>query len=73
MQYIFINNIKEILRTGSNGSEKKNKINLQTIISTHSSHIVAESEFDDIKYFAKINSLRSKKDLLKEIQDEYDN
>lgn len=37
MQYIFINNIhvKEILRTGSNGSEKKNKINLQTIISTY--------------------------------------
>ncbi|MDD4714860.1 MAG: AAA family ATPase, partial [Candidatus Absconditabacteria bacterium] len=73
MQYIFINNIKEILRTGSNGSEKKNKINLQTIISTHSSHIVAESEFDDIKYFAKINSLRNKKELLKEIEDEYDN
>lgn len=28
-------------------------INLKTFMATHSSHIVAESDFDDIKYFVK--------------------
>lgn len=51
MQYIFIENIKTILKEGclSNG----NNLNLQTIITTHSSHIVSKSDFNDIKYFYK--------------------
>jgi predicted ATP-dependent endonuclease of OLD family len=65
MQYIFINNIKEILRTGSDGSENKNKVSLQTLITTHSSHIVAESNFDDIKYFEKIDVLSEKERQIK--------
>jgi putative ATP-dependent endonuclease of the OLD family len=45
LQYAFIRNIKEMLEQESKG------IVLHTIISTHSSHIVSQSEFDDIKYF----------------------
>lgn len=48
MQYVFIKNIKELLKEESS---KDVHLNLQTILSTHSSHITAESNFDDIKYF----------------------
>lgn len=45
MQYSFIRNIKNML------AEEAAGIKLHTIISTHSSHIVSQSDFDDIKYF----------------------
>lgn len=48
MQYVFIKNIKSLLKT-----EGKDLITLQTIISTHSAHITSQSEFNDIKYFYK--------------------
>lgn len=48
MQYVFIKNIKTLLSEG-----KKGLSSLQTIISTHSSHITSQSTFDDIKYFFK--------------------
>ena len=51
MQYVFINNIKNLL-TKSSGEKG---IKLQTIITTHSSHIVSQSDFNDIKYFNKDN------------------
>nr|WP_223843760.1 ATP-dependent endonuclease [Gluconobacter oxydans] len=52
MQAIFIKNIKELVgRSVSNADGIKRT--LQTILSTHSAHIVAESEFDDIKYLKK--------------------
>lgn len=52
MQAIFIKNIKNLVgRSVSNADGIKRT--LQTILSTHSAHIVAESEFDDIKYFKK--------------------
>lgn len=47
MQYIFIRNIKALL------AEAKSELHLQTVVSTHSSHIVAESDFSDIKYFSR--------------------
>lgn len=56
MQYIFIKNIKKLLSEGIKKElikeTKKESINrpLQYIITTHSSHIVADSDFDDIKY-----------------------
>ncbi|PKA43274.1 ATP-dependent endonuclease [Rhizobium sullae] len=54
MQAIFIANIKRLV-----GETIKNADGvarpLQTILSTHSAHIVAESDFDDIKYFRRIN------------------
>jgi predicted ATP-dependent endonuclease of OLD family len=71
MQYVFIKNIKALLeesRTRDDGIV----IQLQTAISTHSAHIVSESDFDDIKYLkknAESNSVESKN--LKALEDEY--
>lgn len=50
MQYVFIKNIKRMLI-----EESGEELNLQTIITTHSSHIVSQSNFDDIKYFHRQN------------------
>lgn len=47
LQYIFIRNIKNMLKKSYTDSG----IALQTLISTHSSHIVAASDFSDVKYF----------------------
>ncbi|NLR82028.1 ATP-dependent nuclease [Chitinophaga eiseniae] len=52
MQYVFIKNIKALLSEGikrNDGIKRK----LQYIISTHSAHIVADSDFDDIKYLTR--------------------
>ena len=48
MQYIFIMNIKRIL---GNQRIEVAGFSLQTIISTHSAHIVSQCDFQDIKYF----------------------
>lgn len=73
MQYVFIKNIKTIV--GSSISKTiKNQMNvdfnitkdLQTIITTHSSYIVADSDFDSIKYLRILkNEVKAKnlKDL----------
>jgi predicted ATP-dependent endonuclease of OLD family len=67
MQYIFIKNIKKLLSTAQ---VKKGLNTLQTIISTHSSHITSESSFDDIKYFRKNgNSIIAKN--LSSLKDSY--
>lgn len=55
MQYVFIKNIKSLLLEESQGKSDGVKIRLQTIITTHSSHITAESDFDDVKYFYRKN------------------
>jgi putative ATP-dependent endonuclease of OLD family len=69
MQCVFIKNIKALLKVGVKAVDGRNR-GLQTIITTHSSHIVAESNFDDIKYFKRINnSIHSKN--LKELEAEY--
>lgn len=52
MQYVFIKNIKELLKQ-NRIREDGLEIHLQTVITTHSSHIVSESNFDDIKYLKK--------------------
>ncbi len=70
MQYVFINNIKDILRKASDGKDGT-KFNLQTIISTHSSHIAAESSFDDIKYFYKQDKKEVIAKNLKDLEKEY--
>ena len=69
MQYVFINNIKSLLKKSS----KEKEINLQTIITTHSSHIVSQSDFSDIKYFNKSNNgtwCKNLKDLKKLYEDD---
>jgi predicted ATP-dependent endonuclease of OLD family len=52
MQYVFIKNIKSLLKEGIIREDGENR-ELQYIISTHSSHIVAESNFNDIKYLKR--------------------
>lgn len=67
MQAVFIKNIKQLVGKSilnANGIRRP----LQTVVSTHSSHIVAESDFDDIKYFQKSagsTNSRNLKDLEK--------
>ncbi|MFR3390003.1 MAG: ATP-dependent nuclease [[Clostridium] scindens] len=71
MQYIFIKNIKDLLKDGSKGDDIRNKINLQTVITTHSSHIVAECDFDDIKYFQKITPTNVISKNMRSLEAEY--
>lgn len=71
MQYVFIKNIKKLLGEGikrNDGIERS----LQYIITTHSSHIVADSDFDDIKYLKAIakNNVTTKN--LKDLRVQYD-
>lgn len=62
MQAIFIKNIKNLVgRFISNADGIKRPV--QTILSTHSAHIVAESDFDDIKYFKKSGGITVAKGL----------
>lgn len=70
MQYIFIKNIKSLLKEGIVREDGENR-ELQYIISTHSSHIVAESNFDDIRYLKRDkNSVIAKN--LKSLETEYE-
>jgi putative ATP-dependent endonuclease of the OLD family len=69
MQYIFINNIKKLLKDGVNRADGEKRA-LQYIISTHSSHIVAESDFDNIKYLKIENDSVVAKNL-KDLENEY--
>lgn len=71
MQYIFIKNIKDILHRASEG-EDGIPFTLQTIITTHSSHITSESNFDDIKYFYKVDKNQVIAKNLKDLQKEYE-
>ncbi|WP_017686993.1 AAA family ATPase [Paenibacillus sp. PAMC 26794] len=71
MQYIFIKNIKDILNSASKG-EDGDKFTLQTIITTHSCHITAESDFNDIKYFYKTNQNQVVAKNLKDLEKEYE-
>nr|WP_255523130.1 ATP-dependent endonuclease [Xenorhabdus sp. PB62.4] len=62
MQATFIKNIKSLIgRTITNTNNIKRP--LQTIISTHSAHIVTESDFEDIKYFKRYNGGTHSKNL----------
>lgn len=71
MQYVFIKNIKSLLKE-SRKREDGVEIHLQTVISTHSSHIVSECDFDDIKYLRRLlgrNGVDAKN--LKDLKCEY--
>lgn len=48
MQYVFIKNIRKLLETAGESLPS-----LQTVLSTHSAHIVAQAEFDSIKYLQR--------------------
>jgi putative ATP-dependent endonuclease of OLD family len=68
MQRVFIKNIKSLIGDGVRRSDGITRT-LQTLLSTHSSHIVAESDFEDIKYFKRNGDgivSRNLRDLKKE-------
>lgn len=71
MQCVFIKNIKSLLKNGIVREDGETR-SLQTILSTHSSHIVSESDFEDIKYFKKENGGITSKNL-KDLRNEYGN
>ena len=65
MQAVFIKNIKDLVGREIENADGVSRP-LQTIVSTHSAHIVAECDFDNIKYFRKYaaeTSSRNLKDL----------
>lgn len=73
MQYIFIKNIKELLDDGIK-DEYGTVRPLQYIVSTHSSHIVSDSDYDDIKYLNRVegkNEVKAKS--LKSLSEVYEN
>lgn len=57
LQYIFINNILDIVSSHTNDCQS-----VQTIITTHSAHILSQSNFEHVKYFIRFrdNSVLSK-------------
>lgn len=71
MQYVFIKNIKKLLEEGIKREDGENR-ELQYIITTHSAHIVADSDFDTIKYLRKKNQNGIVARNLKALKDEYD-
>lgn len=70
MQYIFIKNIKDILNTPLDKDGRTGRV--QSMISTHSSHIVSESDFDDIKYMVRTGNNEVKAKNMKDLRVEYD-
>jgi predicted ATP-dependent endonuclease of OLD family len=71
MQYIFIKNIKSLLKDGIKRDDGEDR-ELQYLISTHSSCIVADSDFEDIKYLKKQSSNGVIAKNLSDLQKEYD-
>lgn len=69
MQCVFIKNIKTLIEGNAKNADG-NPLKLQTILTTHSSHIVSESDFEDIKYLKKVGSVVESKNL-KELEKEY--
>lgn len=69
LQRVFIKNIKSLLSPGISRTDGINR-SLQTILSTHSSYIVSESDFEDIKYFKKSDGCVTSKNL-KDLKDYY--
>ncbi len=71
MQYIFIKNIKNLLAEGIKREDGINRP-LQYIITTHSSHIVADSDFDDIKYLKRESKNNVIAKNLMDLSEEYE-
>ncbi len=71
MQYVFIKNIKKLLGEGIKREDGEHR-DLQYIISTHSACIVADSDFDCIKYLKRESGGGIIAKNLKDLKDEYD-
>ena len=71
LQYIFIRNIKNHIDSHRNKLNKEKNKYLQIIITSHSSHIVSECNFDDIIYLKRIdNNILAKN--FNSLKDEYE-
>ena len=56
LQYIFIKNIKDLLKVHDDELKARGDTSgVQTLITTHSSHIVSDCSFDDLIYFKRDN------------------
>ncbi|MGZ7246381.1 AAA family ATPase, partial [Streptococcus pyogenes] len=56
LQYVFIKNIKGLLKEHDGELKASGYISgIQTSITTHSSHIVSDCNFDDLIYFKRDN------------------
>ncbi|BBO71398.1 ATP-dependent endonuclease [Desulfosarcina alkanivorans] len=71
MQYVFIKNIKKLIGEGIKREDGEHK-ELQYIISTHSACIVADSDFNDIKYLKRDKGGGIITKNLKDLKNEYD-
>lgn len=63
LQYIFIRNIKEHIKKHKEFLLGEKNKNIQVILTSHSSHIVSECNFDDIIYLKKVNDTVGAKDF----------
>lgn len=70
MQYIFIKNIKQLLQQGVKGKDNITR-EIQTVVTTHSAHIVAECDFDDLKYLKRDKDLGIIAKNLTDLEKEY--
>ena len=65
MQYIFSQEIQKIIK------EINKEVNLQTFISTHSSHIVSQCNFSDLRYFKRISENINIKNFYTDLEVKY--
>lgn len=56
LQYIFVRNVKNHINSHRNKLNKEKNKYLQIIITSHSSHIVSECNFDDIIYLKRVDN-----------------
>lgn len=72
MQYVFIKNIKQLLSQAIKGKDDVTR-EIQTIVTTHSAHIVAECDFEDLKYLKRDKDLGIIAKNLTDLEKEYTN
>ena len=71
LQYIFIKNIKDLLKVHDDELKARGATSgIQTLITTHSSHIVSDCNFDDLIYFKRDNGTAISK-AFNSLQEEY--
>ncbi|MCF1586227.1 ATP-dependent endonuclease [Tetragenococcus koreensis] len=69
LQYVFIKNIKDLIK--ERVVKNDSSINIQTLITTHSSHVVSECDFSDVRYLVRKNNKVISKNF-QELQEKYE-
>ncbi|HEM3473189.1 MULTISPECIES: ATP-dependent nuclease [Streptococcus] len=71
LQYVFIKNIKDLLAEHVEELKRKgNTYDIQSLITTHSSHIVSDCDFNDLIYFKRNNGTATAK-AFNSLKEEY--